>query len=250
MFSRKGLNSGLRYHYGGKEMSKTRILLVEDDQEVGRLITMTLKANQYQFEWARDGKTALASQRLFQPAVILLDLGLPDIDGVLVIEKIRQNQLTPIIVISARSDETDKITALDKGADDYLIKPFSINEMLARIRVALRRKAYLENTHDEQRIYQNGPLKIDFFSQTAYLDQQPLNLTETTYNLLCLLADNTAKVLTHGFLMRTLWPDKPLNDTTSLRVAIAALRKELEPERESLKFIKTHIGVGYSFIQN
>ncbi|MFT8727270.1 MAG: response regulator transcription factor [Liquorilactobacillus ghanensis] len=231
-------------------MSKTRILLVEDDQEVGRLIAMTLKANQYQFEWAKTGQEALDNQQLFQPAVILLDLGLPDFDGVEVIEKIRQEQLTPIIVISARSDETDKITALDKGADDYLIKPFSINEMLARVRVALRRKAYLENTHDEQRVYRNGSLKIDFFSRTAFLAKRQLNLTETTYNLLCLFADNTAKVLTHGFLMRTLWPDKPLNDTTSLRVAIAALRKELEPEQQSPKFIKTHIGVGYSFIQN
>ncbi|KRM06444.1 osmosensitive K+ channel response regulator [Liquorilactobacillus ghanensis DSM 18630] len=225
-------------------------MLVEDDQEVGRLIAMTLKANQYQFEWAKTGQEALDNQQLFQPAVILLDLGLPDFDGVEVIEKIRQEQLTPIIVISARSDETDKITALDKGADDYLIKPFSINEMLARVRVALRRKAYLENTHDEQRVYRNGSLKIDFFSRTAYLAKRQLNLTETTYNLLCLFADNTAKVLTHGFLMRTLWPDKPLNDTTSLRVAIAALRKELEPEQQSPKFIKTHIGVGYSFIQN
>ncbi|WP_281164521.1 response regulator transcription factor [Liquorilactobacillus sicerae] len=231
-------------------MKNFRIMLVEDDHEVGHLITMALKANHYVVIWVKDGKEALNSFKLFEPEVILLDLGLPDVDGIEIIERIRQVELTPIIVVSARNEENDKILALDQGADDYLIKPFSINELLAHIRAALRRRNYLENTNGNQRIYQNGDLKIDFLARTAYLKDGPLNLTETTYNLLCLLANNTSKVLTHGYLMRSLWQDKPVGDTTSLRVAIAALRRKIEPDANAMKFIKTHIGVGYSFIQN
>lgn len=232
-------------------MSETRILIVEDDTEVGKLISMTLKASHYAYTWSKDGNSAITDFKIFKPDIVLLDLGLPDIDGVEVIKKIRINKMIPIIVISARSEESEKIKALDEGADDYLVKPFSVNEMLARIRVALRRLKLIQDVDEvEVKDYQNRNLRIDYAARTAYLDNKALTLTETTFNLLCLFAKNTAKVLTHGYIMRTIWKDKPINDTVSLRVAIASLRKEIEPNEDSTKYIQTHIGVGYSFIQH
>lgn len=232
-------------------MAKISILVVEDDYEVGHLITTALQTSKYSTIWCKNGRDALSSYRESRPEIVLLDLMLPDIDGVEIIKDIRKKALTPIIVISARTSEVDKINALDEGADDYLVKPFSINELLARVRVALRRQRFLqEKSNDEERFYVNGTLKIDYLTQQVFIQGQPVELTATTYKLLCLFAKNSAKVLTHGYIFRALWPDKPQEDSTSLRVAIATLRKKIQPNSDSSQFIETHIGVGYSFKQH
>ena len=232
-------------------MSKVKILIVEDDQEIGNLVKTALEAQGYACEWQLTAQTALEMFKLFEPQIVLLDLGLPDKDGLEVIKTIRQSKLVPIIVISARSNEEDKIDALDEGADDYLVKPFSLKELQARIRVATRRSVTLaQNPKEEQRIYVNGDLKIDYLTHQVFLKDQPIELQATAYSLLCLFAQNTSKVLTHGYILRELWEGKSLEDTTSLRVAIASLRRKIEPTAQSMKFIQTHIGVGYSFKQN
>lgn len=232
-------------------MEKIRILVVEDDFEIGHLIDTTLKNERYSTSWCKNGGSALESFKIFRPTLILLDLMLPDIDGIEVIRSIRKFSLTPIIVVSARSAEKDKIAALDEGADDYLVKPFSINELLARVRVAERRNFYLfEESQSEKRMYINGNLKIDYLTRQVSLADKPIELTATLYKLLCLFAKNTSKVLTHGYIFHALWPDKQQEDSTSLRVAIASLRKKIEPGENKQRYIQTHIGVGYSFKQN
>ena len=176
-------------------MNKPLILVVEDDAPVRNLITTTLKLHDYRFLTAANGETALIETSSHNPDIILLDLGLPDIDGIDIIRQIRTWSMTPIIVISARSEDTDKIEALDNGADDYLTKPFSVDELLARLRVTQRRLSFMqENISARDSVFQNGPLKIDFSAGCACLNEEPLSLTPTEYKLLCLLARNVGKV--------------------------------------------------------
>ena len=179
------------------------------------------------------------------PDIILLDLGLPDIDGVEVIRRIRSWSNVPIIVISARSEDSDKIDALDAGADDYLTKPFSVEELHARLRVTQRRLALMQNVSTEQAVYQNGLLRIDYSVGYAFLGEEELHLTPMEYKLPCLLARNTGKVLTHRFILQNVWGSSWENDIGSLRVFMATLRKKLEKAPGSPQYIQTHIGVGY-----
>ena len=183
-------------------MNKCLIMVVEDDAPVRNLITTTLKAHDYRFITASDGKSGVLEAASKNPDIILLDLGLPDMDGVEVIERIRSWSNTPIIVISARSEDTDKIDALDAGADDYLTKPFSVEELLARLRVTQRRLALMGNETDPQAVFMNGNLKIDYVSGCVYLSEEELHLTPMEYKLLCLLAKNTGKVLTHKYILQ------------------------------------------------
>lgn len=230
-------------------MSKFLILVVEDDTPVRNLITTTLKAHDYRFITAVSGEAAVMETASHNPDVILLDLGLPDIDGVEVIERIRSWSNVPIIVISARSEDADKIDALDSGADDYLTKPFSVEELLARLRVIKRRLALMQNFSTKQPIYVNGQLKIDFASGCAYIDEEELRLTPIEYKLLCLLAQNTGKVLTHKFIMTKIWGNSWGNELGSLRVFMATLRKKLEKTPDSPQYIQTHIGIGYRMLK-
>ena len=184
------------------------------------------------------------------PDIILLDLGLPDIDGVDVIKKIRTWSNVPIIVISARSEDTDKIDALDAGADDYLTKPFSVEELLARLRVTQRRLAIMQNDgQTENPVFINGDLKIDYAAGCAYLKNEELHLTPIEYKLLCLLSHNVGKVLTHTFITQKIWGSSWDNDIASLRVFMATLRKKLESAPGSPQYIQTHIGVGYRMMK-
>ena len=186
----------------------------------------------------------------YRPDVMLLDLGLPDMDGVDIIKKIRAWSNLPIIVVSARSEDSDKVAALDAGADDYLTKPFSVDELLARLRVALRRVRYdNEKTSEEASIYENGDLKIDYAAGCAYRDGTEIHLTPIEYKLLCLLAKNTGKVLTHNYILNEVWGSPSASDTPSLRVFMATLRKKLEAESSHPRYIQTHIGVGYRMIR-
>lgn len=232
-------------------MNKLNILVVEDDAPVRNLITTTLKAHEYKYLTAADGESAIMIASTNNPNVILLDLGLPDMDGVEVIKKVRTWSNMPIIVISARSEDQDKIEALDSGADDYLTKPFSVEELLARLRVVARRLAVLQSDANSANssVFTNGNLRIDFAAGCAYLGEEELHLTPIEYKLLCLMARNVGKVLTHTYITNQVWGSSWDNDVASLRVFMATLRKKLESAPDSPQFIQTHIGVGYRMMK-
>ncbi len=230
-------------------MSQFQILVVEDDAPVRNLITTTLKAHNYRFITAGNGEGAVSEAASHNPDTILLDLGLPDIDGVEVIRRIRSWSNTPIIVISARSEDSDKIDALDAGADDYLTKPFSVEELLARLRVTQRRLALMQNAGNEQAVYQNGSLKIDYAAGCAWLAGEELRMTPMEYKLLCLLARNTGRVLTHKYILQNVWGSSLDNDIGSLRVFMATLRKKLESTPGAPQYIQTHVGIGYRMLK-
>lgn len=231
-------------------MNKLLILVVEDDPSVRNLITTTLKAHNYRFLTASNGEMAILDASSHNPDVMLLDLGLPDLDGVEVIRKIRSWSNLPIIVISARSEDTDKIEALDAGADDYLTKPFSVEELLARLRVTQRRLGMMKNQAGaESSVFENGELRIDYAAGCVYLGADELHLTPIEYKLLCLLSRNVGKVLTHTFITQHIWGSHWENDVASLRVFMATLRKKLERGADSPQYIQTHIGVGYRMIK-
>lgn len=230
-------------------MNKFLILVVEDDVPVRNLITTTLKAHDYRFVTAANGKTAISETASRNPDIILLDLGLPDMDGVEVIERIRSWSNVPMIVISARSEDSDKIDALDAGADDYLTKPFSVEELLARLRVTQRRLALMGGEQAPQALFTNGKLKIDYVSGCVYLDDAEVHLTPIEYKLLCLLARNTGKVLTHKFITQNVWGSSWDNELASLRVFMATLRKKLECREDGIQYIQTHVGIGYRMLR-
>lgn len=231
-------------------MNKLLILVVEDDTSIRNLIATTLKAHDYWYLTAPNGQSAILEASSHNPDIVLLDLGLPDMDGVAVIEKIRSWTNTPIIVISARSEDTDKIDALDAGADDYLTKPFSVEELLARLRVTQRRLAMMQKESPiESSVFTNGQLRVDYAAGCAYLDGEELHLTPIEYKLLCLLSKNVGKVLTHTFLTQHIWGSSWDNDIASLRVFMATLRKKIEKTPDSPQYIQTHIGVGYRMVK-
>lgn len=231
-------------------MNKMMILVVEDDAPVCNLITTTLKTNNYKYIVASNGDNAIVEASSHNPDVILLDLGLPDMDGVEVIKKIRTWSNTPIIVISARSEDADKIEALDSGADDYLTKPFSVEELLARLRVTQRRLAMMQSqVNANHSVFTNGKLQIDYAAGCTYLNGKELHLTPSEYKILCLLAQNVGKVLTHTFITQKVWGKSLENDIASLRVFMATLRKKIESEPNSPQYIQTHIGVGYRMMK-
>ena len=208
-----------------------------------------MRANDYRYITADTGEGAVAEAASRNPDIILLDLGLPDIDGEEVIWKIRSWSNVPIIVISARSEDSDKINALDAGADDYLTKPFSVEELLARLRVTQRRLALMAESQPRQSVYENGPLRIDFVSGCAFLNEEELHLTPIEYRLLNLLAANTGKVLTHRYILQKVWGSSWENDVGSLRVYMATLRRKLEKSPDAPRFIQTHIGIGYRMMK-
>ena len=185
--------------------NKPLILVVEDDAAVRNLMAVTLDTQGYRYHLAKNGAEALIEASTHQPSVMLLDLGLPDMEGVDIIRKVRGWTSMPIIVISARSEDPDKVEALDAGADDYLTKPFSVDELLARLRVALRRLNTEGQTGQESAVYENGNLSIDYAAGCAYLSGEEIHLTPIEYRLLCLLAKNTGKVLTHNYILKEIW---------------------------------------------
>ena len=228
-------------------MNKAYILVVEDDLPVSNLITTTLKAHEYRFITAQNGNNAILQASSHNPDIILLDLGLPDMDGVKVIERIRSWSNVPIIVISARSEDRDKIDALDAGADDYLTKPFSVEEMLARIRVAQRRLTNVKMANQSNFI--NGSLEINYASGCVYVNQKELHLTPIEYKLICLLAKNVGKVLTHTYITNAIWGTSWESDVASLRVFMATLRKKIEGNIDDPQIVQTHVGIGYRMLK-
>ena len=230
-------------------MNNLLILVVEDDTPVRNLIGITLKTHGYDYITATNGENAVMQASSHNPDVVLLDLGLPDIDGVDVIRKIRTWSEMPIIVISARTEDKDKIDALDAGADDYLTKPFSVEELLARIRVTERRLSAIQSSNKSESVFVSGNLKIDYAAGCAYLRGEELHLTPIEYKLLCLLSRNVGKVLTHTFITQKIWGVAWESNIASLRVFMATLRKKIEPSADSPQYIQTHIGIGYRMIK-
>ena len=209
-----------------------------------------MQTNAYKYDLAANGKTALLALSTHHYDIVLLDLGLPDKDGIEIIKQLRTFSTTPIIVISARTNDEDKISALDAGADDYLTKPFSVEELLARVRSTLRRAQFLENqkSQREEITFENGDLKIDYPSRTVYFRGKELHLMPIEYNLLCLLAHNVGRVLTHQYILDKVWTNAMESDLSSLRVYMTTLRKKIE-KNSTQKYIQTHIGVGYKMIR-
>lgn len=233
-------------------MSKSmtnRILVVEDDLAIGNLIKMALSTQHYEYAIALDGKSALQEVISMQPDVVILDLGLPDMDGIDVIRKIRSWSQIPIIIVSARDEERDKINALDAGADDYVTKPFSVDELLARVRVAFRRISGYHQIGKEQSEFINGNLRIDYLANTVFMNDVEIHLTPIEYKLLVVLSKHVGKVLTHNFLLKEVWQHVSQSDVPSLRVFMATLRKKIEDNPAKPRYIQTHIRVGYRMLR-
>lgn len=227
------------------------ILVVEDDGAVRNLVATALDVHGYRHCEVSTARAALLELTSASDInLVILDLGLPDRDGVEVIKALRGWASTPVIVLSARQEDADKVSALDAGADDYLTKPFSVEELMARVRVALRRlAAQPAGAASSDVLYENGPLAIDFEAGVATLSGQELHLTPMEYKLLALLARNTGKVLTHNFILKEVWGDAVVSDLPSLRVFMATLRKKIEPAEAGPRYIQTHVGIGYRMLR-
>lgn len=225
----------------------TVILVVEDDKYIASFVTICLKDEGYRSVVASTGKEAIALFHANNPDVILLDLGLPDMDGVEIIYKIREQSSIPIIVVSARGEESEKIHALDLGADDYMTKPFHMGELLARIRVALRKlnTSALENADTFVCDY----LTVDYSKGLVFIDNEEIHLTPMEYKLLRLLIANRGKVLTHKFILNQIWGYGEIGDAKNLRVFMASLRRKLEKDPANPRFILTQVGIGYRFVE-
>lgn len=229
-------------------MNKLFVLVVEDDKSVRNLIVTTLRTHGYRYAEAPTGEAAIVQASSHNPDVILLDLGLPDMEGAEVIRRVRGWSNLPIIVISARSEDADKIAALDAGADDYLTKPFSVDELMARLRATQRRLAYTVGSAPADSSFVNGALRVDYAANTATLGGEELHLTPIEYKLLCLLCQNVGKVLTHTYITQKIWGKSMESDIASLRVYMATLRRKLEGAGDA-QVIQTHIGVGYRMVK-
>lgn len=230
-------------------MHKPLVLVVEDDKSVRSLLTMALEVNGYQCRSAETGLASIQEALSYRPDLILLDLGLPDMDGMDVLKKIRAWSRVPILVVSARDEDGDKVAAFDAGADDYVSKPFSVDELLARLRAALRRvRSYADDTPDAGSQFCNGGLRIDYAAGQAFANEAELHLTPMEYKMLCLLAKNVGKVLTHQFLFHELWGRSADNEGSHVRVLMAALRKKIEGKEQAARYFQTHMGVGYRML--
>lgn len=223
-----------------------RILVVDDEPQIGRMLKTVLGAHGHTVLVVEDGRSAVAQSAVWQPEVIVLDLGLPGLDGLEVIRRVRARSRVPIIVLTVRDAEQDKVTALDLGADDYLTKPFGMDELLARLRVALR-NAVWRAVSDDSATLSFGALQIDRARRLVTLGGQEVKLTPTEYELLTLLAGSAGKVLTHQHILTTIWGAGAAQDVPTLRVFITQLRKKIEPDSAQPTLIRNEPGIGYRF---
>ena len=225
-------------------MNNTTILIVEDDKTIQNFLKVTLKTQNYNYIIAETGLSGLSLFYANRPDLVLLDLGLPDIEGIEVLKQIRQNSSIPIIVVSARSSE--KVMALDYGSDDYVTKPFNAAELLARIRAALR---HCLKEKVSEPIFELDYLKVDFERRHVWVKDQEIHLTPIEYKMLVLLITNRGKVLTHHFIQENVWGYETTDDYQSLRVFMANIRRKIEIDSSSPHFIITEVGVGYRFVE-
>jgi two-component system KDP operon response regulator KdpE len=223
---------------------KNLILLIEDEPQMQRLLRIILQGHGFSIVEAQTGQEGLMQAATRAPDVILLDLGLPDIDGLEVTRRVREWSDVPIIVISAREQEQDKIKALDAGADDYLTKPFAAGELLARIRVAMRHKAMLQSGEKES-IFILDALRVDLVRRQVFLNEKEVHLTPIEYKLLTVLIKNAGKVVTHSQLLKEVWGPSYLRETQYLRVYMTQLRHKLEADPARPRFLMNEPGIGY-----
>jgi two-component system, OmpR family, KDP operon response regulator KdpE len=219
------------------------ILVIDDELQIRRLLEITLTASGYNIIQSINGKQGMVDAATRKPGLIILDLGLPDTDGQIILQKLREWYFKPIIILSVRNSEAEIIQALDNGANDYLTKPFRSGELLARIRAAIR---VTEDDSDEN-ILQFGNLQIDLFRHTAKKDNKLIRLTATEFSLLSLLAKNHGRVLTHKYILKKVWGHGYIEQTQYLRVFMAQLRKKIETNPSSPSLIITESGIGYRF---
>jgi two-component system KDP operon response regulator KdpE len=225
-------------------MSSPVILIIDDESQIRKMLSITLHANDYKVLEASSGKEALTLVASRPPDLILLDLGLPDINGHDLLKHFREWYSNPIIILSVQSDEGDMVKALDSGANDYLVKPFRTGELLARIRSALR----LSQTDDNIPVAEFNDLLIDFSARIVQKNGQVVKLTATEYNLLAIFAKNEGKVLTHHYLLINVWGPSYTNESQYLRVFVAQLRKKIEQDANRPVHLITESGVGYRFL--
>ncbi|OAA90001.1 response regulator [Clostridium ljungdahlii] len=225
--------------------SKPYILVIEDDRPIRNFITAALSSQGYKYIETDKGNEGISLVMSHNPDLIILDLGLPDIDGIEVIEKVRGWSNIPIIVVSARGNERQKVEALDKGADDYLTKPFSISELLARIRVSLRHLIVNKDQHEILNNFKVKKLFIDFDKRRVTVEGKEIHLTPIEYKIMALLCRYSGKVLTHNFIIREIWGSSLGSETKSLRVFMANLRRKIEKDPAQPEYIYTEVGVGY-----
>jgi two-component system KDP operon response regulator KdpE len=228
-------------------MTRPRVLAVDDEPQILRFLKPSLEAAGYDVMTAATGAEALKCAATRAPDAILLDLGLPDIDGKEVISKLRTWSKTPIVVLSARDRESEKIAALDLGADDYVNKPFGIGELLARLRTALRHAA---RQAGEQTSFETASLKVDIAAHTAILDGKPLKLTPKEFDLLAMLVRNSGRVVTHRQILTAVWGPAHTEDVQYLRVFVGQLRQKLRAIPQSAELIATEPGIGYRILSN
>lgn len=220
---------------------KLNILVVDDEAEIRLFLRVSLRANQFEVSEAENGLGALISIRKNKPDLMILDLGLPDMDGVEVTQRARLISQLPIIILSVRDRETDKIQALDAGADDYLTKPFGVGELLARIRVVMRHSAKVGN----EPIYSVEGLKMDVARHQVALNGKEIDLTPNEFEILRILMQKAGRVITHRLLIHEVWGTSSENDDRMLRVNISNLRKKIEADPNQPHFLLTELGVGY-----
>lgn len=221
-----------------------KILVVDDEPSIVKLLRVSLEAHGYAVQTATTGQEALQIAASTKPEVIILDLGLPDLHGLQVIERLREWSKTPIIVLTVQDSEEDKVQALDAGADDYLTKPFGVPELLARLRVALRHA----NPEVETPIFENGPLEIDRAGHVVKVAGKVIKLTATEYDILNVLARHAGKVVTHRVLLREVWGPNAVEHTQYLRVYLGQVRRKLAVDEQTPEFIVTESGVGYRLV--
>lgn len=220
-----------------------KVLVIDDEIPIQRLLDITLSANGYHISQATTGKQGLIMAASWQPVLIILDLGLPDFDGLEILTKLREWYQKPIIILSVRNSEEDIIKALDNGANDYLIKPFRTGELLARIRVAIRQ----QNIFPDSLHYSTDQLSIDLSNHIVRKKNEIIKLTSTEFALLALLVKNEGRVLTHQFILKEVWGIGYIEQSQYLRVFIAQLRKKVEEDHSRPKLIITESGIGYRF---
>lgn len=224
-----------------------RILMIEDDRYISGFTAVSLRKEGYEVVVAESADEGLFAYASHSPDLVLLDLGLPDKDGLEVLASLREKSDLPVLVVSARGQEREKVAALDAGADDYITKPFFMGELLARIRV-VERKQLKAHQQEEAGVFECGWLTVDFERRLVSVDGAEVHLTPLEYKLLCVLIQNRGKVLTHGYLLRQVWGYEQCGDTKTVRVLMAGLRRKLERDTANPRFLLTEVGVGYRFV--
>ncbi|WP_405729591.1 response regulator [Anaerotignum sp.] len=229
-------------------LNKIKIMIIEDEDAISNFIATTLKANAYAPLVAKSASESLSMIPSHCPDLILLDLGLPDMDGIEILKKIREWSATPVIVVSARGEESDKVEALDLGADDYIAKPFGTSELLARIRTALRHSMKNISSPAVSDIFRTKGLVIDFDKRLVSVDGKDVHLTQIEFKIVSLLAKSAGRVLTYDFIITELWGPYAVKDNQILRVNMANIRRKLEKNPASPEYIFTEVGVGYRMV--